>query len=92
MMCTSALWSDTARGRLSILLDLVRNKHGLLRGGGQACLPGKFSYKVSDAVMRLMPAGVEAFSATCGMPPIGVENVGAALAPRGGAATLLPRA
>ena len=80
---------DTAQGRLSILLDLVRDKHGLLSGGCQACLPGKFGYKVSDAVM---PAGVEAFGATCGMPPIGVENMGASLAPRGGAATLLPRA
>ena len=81
--------SYTARGRLSILLYLVGDKHGLLSGGCQACLPGKFGYEVSDAVM---PAGVESFGATCGMPPVGIENVGASLAPRGGAATLLPRA
>ena len=73
--------SDTARGRLSILLDWIRDEHGLLSGGCQACLPGKFGYKISDAVM---PAGVEAFGATSGMPSIGVENVGASLAPRGG--------
>ena len=80
--------SDTARGRLSILLYLVRNEHGLFSGGCQACLPGKFGYEVSDAVMS---SCVKAFGATCSMSAIGVENVLASLTPRGGAAALLSR-
>ena len=50
---------------------------------GSDCLPGKFGYKVSDAVM---PPSVKAFGAACGMPPIGIRNMGATLAPREGAA------
>ena len=34
--------SNTARGRLAILLDLVWDEHGLLSSGSQASLPGKF--------------------------------------------------
>ena len=71
---------DTARGRLSILLELIRYEHGLLSGGCQAGLPGKFGYEVSDSVMS---ASVEAFGAACCMPPIGVKNVGTSLPPPG---------
>ena len=80
--------SDTARGRLSIRLNLIRDEHGLLSGGSQACLPGKFGNEIPDAVMS---ASVQAFGATCSMSAIRIENVLAALSPRGGAATLLSR-
>ena len=43
--------SHTARGRLSIRLDLIRDEHSLLSGGRQACLPGKFGNEVPNAVM-----------------------------------------
>ena len=43
--------SHTARGRLTILLDLIGDEHGLLSGGRQACLPGKFGNEVSNAIM-----------------------------------------
>ena len=91
MMCTSALWmgltlpgagcpSSWIWSGMSMACSVVAVK--------PACR-ASLAMKVSDAVV---PAGMEAFGATCGMPPIGVKNVGASLAPRGGAATLLPRA
>ena len=64
--------SDTARGRLSILLDLIRDKHCLFSGGRQACLPGKFGNEVPYAVM---PACVKTFSATRGMSAVGIKDV-----------------
>ena len=42
---------NTARGRLSIRLDLIRDEHSLLSGGRQACLPGKFGNEVPNTVM-----------------------------------------
>ena len=79
---------DTARGRLSIRLELIRDERGLLSGGRQACLPGKFGNEVPDTVMS---PGMQAFGATCSMSAIRIKNVLAALSPRGGAATLLSR-
>ena len=73
--------SDTARGRLSILLNLIRNEHGLLSSGRQACLPGKFGYEVSNAIMS---ACVKAFCATRSMSAVRIKDVLASLAPRGG--------
>ena len=42
---------DTARGRLPILLYLVRYEHSLFSGSCEACLPGKSGDEVSDPVM-----------------------------------------
>ena len=78
--------SDTARGRLPILLDLIRDKHCLLSGGRHACLPGKFGNEIPYAVM---PACVKTFSATRGMSAVGIKDVLATFAPRGGSTALL---
>ena len=89
-ICTSAVWMGLTLpgGRLSILLDLVRDEHGLLSGGCQACLPGKFGYEVSDAVM---PACMKAFGATCGMSAIrGQECAGIACPPGACCHTVVP--
>ena len=61
--------SDTARGRLAILLNLVRDEHGLLSGGCQSSLPGKFRDEIPDPVMS---AGVKSLGAACSMPAIWV--------------------
>ena len=42
---------DTARGRLPILLYLVRYEHSLFNGSCEACLPGKSGDEVSDPVV-----------------------------------------
>ena len=81
--------SNTARGRLAILLDLVREEHGLLSGGSQASLPGKFRNQVPDPVMS---ASVESLGTASSMPAVWVQDVWASLAPRGGTTTLLSRA
>ena len=64
--------SDAARGRLSILLDLIRDEHSLLSGGRQASLPGKFGNEVPYAVM---PVCVKTFGRMCWqrLPPGGVR-------------------
>ena len=81
--------SNTARGRLAIFLDLVRDEHGLFSGGSQASLPGKFRNQVPDPVMS---AGVDSLGTARSMPAVWVQDVWASLAPRGGATTLLSRA
>ena len=43
--------SNTARGRLAILLNLVGDEHGLLSSGSQASLPGKFRNQIPDPVV-----------------------------------------
>ena len=61
--------AHTARGRLAILLYLVRDEHGLLSGGGEASLPGKLGDEVPDTIMA---ASVKALGATCSVPAIRV--------------------
>ena len=62
--------SNTARGRLAILLNLVRDEHGLLSGGGQASLPGKFRDQVPDPIMS---ASVESLGAAGSMSAVRVQ-------------------
>ena len=62
---------NTARGRLSIRLDLIRDEHGLLNGGRQSCLPGKFGNEIPDAIM---PSGMQDFGAACRMSAIWVTD------------------
>ena len=38
--------SDTARGKLAVSHDLIRNKHGLFSGGCEASLPGRFGNQI----------------------------------------------
>ena len=80
---------NTARGRLAILLNLVRDEHSLLSGGSQASLPGKFRDKVPDTIV---PAGVESLGAARSVPAVWVQDVLASFSSRGGVATLLSRA
>ena len=61
--------SDTARGRLAILLNLVRDEHSLLSSGCQSSLPGKFRDEIPDPVMS---AGVESLCAAGSMSAIWV--------------------
>ena len=81
--------THTARGRLSILLELIWDEHGLFRCGCESCLPGKFGDEISNAIMS---ASVKPLGATRRVSSVGVENVWALLALRGGSATLLSRA
>ena len=43
--------SDAARGRLCVGHDLVRDEHGLFRGGGEASLAGKLRQQIPAAIM-----------------------------------------
>ena len=81
--------SDAAQGRLTVGHDLVWGEHGLLSGGGEACLPGKFGNEVPDAIMS---SCVQAFGAACSMASIWVKNAGALFAPRGDASNVVPGA
>ena len=81
--------SNTARGRLAILLNLVRDEHSLLSSGSQAGLPGKFRNQIPDPVVS---AGVESLGAACSMPAVWVQDVLTSFPPRGGPSTLLSRA
>ena len=72
-------WAHTARGRLAILLDLIWDQHGLLCGGCETYLPGKFGDQIANAIMS---ASVQPFGATRGMSPIGVKNMLALFAPQ----------
>ena len=64
--------THAARRRLSILLKLVWDEHGLLCGGCESCLPGKLGYQISDAIMS---ASVQPFGAAGGVSPIGVKDM-----------------
>ena len=81
--------THTARGRLAILLNLIRDEHGLLGGCRESCLPGKFGDEVPYAIMS---ACVESLGAASSMSAIGVKDMLAFFSPRGGSAALLSRA
>ena len=57
--------AHTARGRLPILSDLIRDEHSLLSGGRHSRLPGKLREEVSDSVVS---ACVETLCATGRVP------------------------
>ena len=63
--------SKTARGRLAIWLGLVRDEHGLFRGGGEARLPGKLCQQIPDAIVF---SSVKTFDATRCVSTMRVQN------------------
>ena len=81
--------ADTARGRLAISLDLIRDQHGLFSDGCEAGLPGKLGEQVSDPVMS---SGVQTFGTASRMSAIGIQKMLALFASRGDSAASLARA
>ena len=70
--------THAARDRLSVWQELIRNEHGLFRGGGEAGLPGKFGDEVLDAIVSL---GMQTFGAAGCVAATWIQHLRALFSP-----------